>query len=115
MSSLLQKLYQSTRYRYSNENFSYKFPLPNGKYAVTLHFADYTFKEAGHYNFDVLLNGTPVLRNFDYDKVNGPGNAVVKRFEITVTNRELTIDFIGHQGGAAVAGIEVEYLGDAGE
>ena len=109
----MQQLYQTTRYRYTNQNFSYKFPLPNGKYRVSLHFADYAFKEAGHYDFDVLLNGKEVLKDFDYDTVYGPGNAVVKSFETAVTNRELTIDFIGHKGGAAVAGIEVEYVGDA--
>jgi hypothetical protein len=108
----MQGLYQSTRYRYSNENFDYNFAVPNGKYAVSLHFADYAFKEAGHYNFDVVIDGKMVLKNFDFDTVYGPGNAVVKRFETAVTNRQLTIDFIGHGGGASIAGIEVEYLGD---
>ena len=109
----MQPLYQTTRYRYTDQNFSYKFAVPNGKYNVTLHFADYTFNEPGHYNFDVLLNGNKVLKNFDFDTVYGPGNAVVKRFEATVTNRELTIDFIGHKGGASISGLEIEYASDS--
>lgn len=111
-SSDMQRLYQSNRYRYANQNFSYKFPLPNGHYAVTLHFADYAFKEAGHYNFDVVLNGNKVLKNYDVDAAYGPAAAVVQRFETQVTDHELSVDFIGHQGGATVSGLEVEYLGD---
>jgi hypothetical protein len=77
-----------------------------------LHFADYAFKEAGHYNFDVLLNGNKVLKNYDVDAAYGPAAAVVQRFETQVTDHELSVDFIGHQGGATVSGLEVEYLGD---
>ena len=111
-SSDMQSLYQSARYRYANQAFSYKFPLPNGKYSVTLKFADYTFKEAGHYNFDVVLNGEKVLKNFDFDTVYGPRTAVDKKFETTVTDKMLTIDFIGHNQGASVNGLEIVYLGE---
>ncbi|MDQ2843608.1 MAG: malectin, partial [Acidobacteriota bacterium] len=107
-----QQLYRSARYRYTDENFSYKFAAPNGRYAVTLKFADYTFKEPGHYDFDVLLNGAKVLKNFDFDIVYGPRTAVDKRFETNVTNKSLTIDFIGHKGGASVNGLEIVYLGE---
>ncbi len=106
------RLYQSSRYRYTNENFSYQFAVPNGRYAVTLKFADYTYKEPGHYDFDVLLNGSKVLEDFDFDSVYGPRTAVDKRFETTVTNKALTIDFIGHKGGAFVNGLEIVYLGE---
>ena len=107
----MQTLYQSSRYRYNNENFAYKFELPNGRYAVTLKFADYTYKEPGHYNFDVVLNGEKVLQNFDFDTVYGPRTAVDKKFETKVTDKTLTIDFLGHKGGASVAGLEIDYLG----
>ncbi len=108
----MQPLYQSARYRYAHENYSYNFAVPNGRYAVTLKFADYTFKEAGHYNFDVVLNGAKVLTNFDFDTVYGPRTAVDKRFETTVTNKNIEIDFLGHQNGASVNGIEILYLGN---
>ncbi len=108
----MQRLYQSARYRYANEDFSYKFALPNGRYAVTLMFADYSFKEPGHYNFDVVINGQKVLQNFDFDTVYGAGAAVDKRFETTVTDKSLSIDFLGHKtGGASVNGIEIVPLG----
>ncbi len=104
----MQRLYQSARYRYANQNFSYKFALPNGKYAVTLMFADYSFKEPGHYDFDVVINGEKVLQNFDFDTVYGAGAAVDKRFETAVTDKSLTIEFLGHKnGGASVNGIEI--------
>ncbi|MDQ2843609.1 MAG: malectin [Acidobacteriota bacterium] len=52
-------------------------------------FADYTFKEPGHYDFDVLLNGAKVLKNFDFDTVYGPCTAVDKGFETSVTSESL--------------------------
>ena len=106
-SSDMQSLYQSARYRYAKENFSYQFALPNGRYAVTLKFADYTFKEPGHYNFDGLINGQQVLTSFDFDTVYGPRTAVDKRFETTVTDKNVTIEFRGHQSGASVNGLEI--------
>ena len=111
-SSDMQVLYQSARYRYANQEFNYKFPLPNGRYAVTLKFADYSFKTAGHYDFDVVLNGVTVLKDFDFDTVYGAGAAVDKRFETAVTNKLLTIDFIGKKQGASVNGLEILYLGE---
>ena len=88
----MEQLYQSSRYRYSDQNFEYKFAVPNGRYAVTLKFADYTFKEAGHYDLDVVINGKKVLQNFDFDTVYGPAAAVDKKFETTVTDKSLVID-----------------------
>lgn len=109
----MQKLYQSSRYRYANESFSYIFPLPPGRYSVTLKFADYTYDTPGHYSFDVRLNGKAVLTNFDPDTVHGTKTAVDKEFETTVTNKQLKIDFFSHVGAAFINGIQILYLGPA--
>jgi hypothetical protein len=104
----LQPLYQSSRYRYSNESFWYSFPVPNGSYRVTLKFADYTYDTPGHYNFDVALNGQHVLTNFDPDAAAGASKTAIDRtYDTTVGNKSLRIDFIGHAGGAIINGIEV--------
>jgi hypothetical protein len=104
-------LYQSSRYRYSDQSFYYSFDVPNGRYAVTLKFADYTYNSAGHYDFDVVLNGQKVLSDFDPDTVHGSKTAADKRFETNVKNKILRIDFIGHKGGALINGIEIVPLG----
>ena len=99
-------LYQSSRYRYTDENFNYRFNVPNGSYRITLKFADYTYNEAGHYNFDVRINGTAVLTDFDPDAAAGASKTAVDRsFDVVVTNKAVQIDIIGHAGGAIINGI----------
>ena len=101
-------LYQSSRYRYANEDFYYSFAVPTGKYRVTLKFADYQFADPGHYNFDVAINGARVLKNFDPSAGVGTGQTAVDRsFDVTVTGKGLKIDFRGHEGGAIINGIEI--------
>jgi hypothetical protein len=104
-------LYQSSRYCYPSQSFHYTFPVPNGRYAVTLKFADYSWDTPGHYSFDVLLNGQKVLNNFDLEVGYPPRTAIDKRYEIAVTNKSIQIDFVGGKAGAIINGIEIVYLG----
>jgi hypothetical protein len=105
-----EALYQSSRYRYQDQPFYYRFAVPNGRYAVTLKFADYSFDTPGHYSFDVALNGQKVLTNFDPDIVHGAKSAVDKEFQVTVSNKEIKIDFIGHKDAAFINAIQIVYL-----
>lgn len=107
----MQKLYQSSRYCYANQRFNYTFPVPNGRYAVTLKFADYSWNDPGHYIFDVLINGKKVLSNFDLQVGYPPKTAIDKRYETTVTDKAIRIDFVAHQASAIINGIEILYLG----
>jgi len=104
----LQPLYQASRYRYTNEDFNYSFSVPNGTYRVTLKFADYASNTRIPHNFDVKINGADVLKNFDPDVAAGTFRTAVDRtFVTTVSNKTIRIDFIGHQGGAMINGIEI--------
>lgn len=107
----MQPLYQSSRYRYAGDPFGYSFDLPNGRYSVTLKFADYGHNETGNYVFDVKLNDKKVLSHFDPDKERGPHWANDKTFETTVTTQKLRIEFLAEQGSALINGIEINYLG----
>ncbi|HSU60466.1 MAG TPA: malectin domain-containing carbohydrate-binding protein [Bryobacteraceae bacterium] len=107
----MQRLYQSSRYCYADQRFNYTFPVPNGRYAVTLKFADYSWNDPGHYQFDVLINGTKVLSNFDLQVGYPPKTAIDKRYETTVTNKAIRIDFVAHKAAAIINGIEIVYLG----
>jgi len=54
-------LYQTERYG----NFTYQFTVPNGTYNVVLKFAECYWTSVGRRIFNVSINGTPVLTNFD--------------------------------------------------
>ena len=107
----LQHLYHSSRYVYAGQEFSYDFSVPNGRYAVTLMFADYTYDAAGHYSFDVKLNGVKVLSKFDPDAAHGSKTAVNQTFETTIKNKQLHINFLAYVGAAFINGIQIVYIG----
>jgi hypothetical protein len=70
--------------------FNYAIPVAEGRYAVTLHFAETWFGALGGGGvgsrvFDVHCNGVPLLSNFDILK------------EARVANRALSITFHGLQ------------------
>ena len=77
-------LYQTERLRRSFFFFfqsTYSFPVPPGNYQVTLKFAETDFAGSGQRVFNVALNGTPVLSNFDiFADAEGAGKADDKVF-----------------------------------
>jgi hypothetical protein len=98
-------LYQSERFG----NFSYRIPLPNGSYSVTLKFAELYSGWAGARNFDVQVQGNKVLRNVDLIVLSGKKNLA---YDVTlpanVTNGLLTIDFLNNWGNAKVNAILIK-------
>ncbi|KAL5997732.1 hypothetical protein ACLOJK_008662 [Asimina triloba] len=74
--------------------------LLNGNYRVQLHFAEIiftdgkTFSSLGRRIFDVYIQDKLVLKDFNIkDEAGGSGRAVVKNFNISVTNNTLEIRF----------------------
>ena len=83
-------LYQTERYG----GFSYQFNVSNGNYNVVLKFAEIYFTAAGQRIFNVSINGTKVLSNFDIvTAAGGALKAIDKTFPITVTNNQINIVF----------------------
>ena len=82
-------LYQTCRYG----NFTYTFPLPNGNYNVTLKFAEITQFGIGRRVFNVAINGSPVLTNFDIYAQAGGLVALDKVFPVTVSGGQIAIQF----------------------
>jgi len=107
-----EAVYQDARYASSGTtSFSYFIPnlVPGATYTVHLHFAsDHT--GSNHILFNVLINGTQVLTNFD---VNATAGTAYKSVVETLTgtadrNGNLTIEFLnGTKGSAFVNGLEV--------
>ncbi len=110
-SSPMAPIYNSARYSsYCNNQFSYQFNVPNGTYRVTLLFGNYG--QAPHFfNFNVLANGNTVISNYDPDSPANRGGIFAgsnRAFAATVTNKTLTLTFIGNGSKEAeVDGIQI--------
>jgi len=104
-------LYRSSRYRYRNETFTYRFPVPVGNYKVTLKWAEYRTVDEGM-RMDVKIEDATVVTNFNPVSAAGGLNIAIDRsFSALVTDGEITLTFIGRPDagylGAAISGIEI--------
>jgi len=100
-------LYQTQRN--APGGLDYQFAVPDGNYAVVLHFAEIVNSFGpGSRVFHVSINGAPVLLNFD-PAASGGGNfkAVDRSFPVTVNAHQLTIHFDAVTDAPVVNAIEV--------
>jgi Malectin domain/Legume lectin domain/Chitobiase/beta-hexosaminidase C-terminal domain len=99
-------LYQTERY----SSFSYQFAVPNGAHNVTLKFAEIYWTTTGQRIFNVSINGTQVLTNFDIVAAAGaPLTAIDETFPVTVSNGTITIQFIpGSANYPKVSAIQIQ-------
>jgi len=104
-----QSVYQTVRY---GNTFSYTIPnlSTSHTYTVRLHFNELYWNSAGSRVFNVSMNGTQVLNNYDiFQDAGGENIAVVKQFtETPDTNGNITITFTTVTDNAMVNGIEIE-------
>lgn len=89
-------------------SFSYRIPLPDGSYKVTLGFLEPTATTAGSRVFNVDANGARQLTGLDVLQAAGGRNtAIARSFNTTVSGGELKLDFTGTAGKAIVSNISV--------
>ena len=97
-------LYKTARY---GSSFSYTISAPAGTYLVTLKFAELYWTAAGRRVFNVAINGSRVLSNFDIFKTAG---AAFKAVDVTFTGTSsgtITIQFTtGSAGNPLVNAIQ---------
>jgi len=102
-----QAVYQSERYG----NMIYTLPgLPLGvTHRVRLHFAENYWSAAGQRRFNVSLNGTSVLSNFDVFAAAGAKNrAVIRDFDVLPNaSGQIVIQLTGVTDNATLAGVEL--------
>jgi beta-glucanase (GH16 family) len=103
-----QAVYQTERFG----AFTYTIPnlTPGSNYTINLHFAEIYWTAAGKREFNVLIDGTTVLTNFDvFAAAGGENIAIVKTFTANAaTNGSITIQFTtGAADLPKVSGIEV--------
>jgi fibronectin type 3 domain-containing protein len=89
--------------------FTFGVPVTNGTYLVRLHFAELNKNGAGLRVFDVNIEGGPnELTGFDiWQQAAGINNAIAREFTTTVTDGNLTIQFIRQVENAKISGIEI--------
>jgi fibronectin type 3 domain-containing protein len=89
-------------------SFSYTLPAAPGAYTLRLHFAECWFTAAGGRKFNVTVNGSPALTNFDVAAAAGGGNRlVVRELPVTVTGASVTVAFQTVLNDALVNAIEL--------
>ncbi len=105
-------VYQSYRY---GSNFSYSMTglAANTNYVVRLHFAESYDSAAGVRLFNVALNGTTVLSNFDvFAAAGGEYKAVVKQFTVASDSTGKITVGLTHSSGsdpnAIINGIQIQ-------
>ncbi len=98
------QLYQNARIGMSKYQFAVQ---KNGYYQVTLHFAELEYDAAGKRSFDVMIEDSIVLKNYDILAANNKNYAVIKTAKMQVTDKQLDISFIKKTGEPCVAGIEI--------
>jgi hypothetical protein len=107
-SPLPQAVYQTARDDFA---FTYDLPdlTPGAIYTVRLDFADLFDGAVGQQVFDVTINGTPVLTNFDLlTATGGLLKAAAEEFTATAdTNGHIAIGFTSVNGEAQVNAIEL--------
>ena len=98
-------IYQTERYG----AMTYNIPVANGKYTVRLHFAEIYSgcQYVGCRIFNVGVNGTPLLSNFDIFAKVGGYSATVAQTTATVSNGSLNINLTAIKENPKLSGIEI--------
>jgi hypothetical protein len=106
-----QAVYQTSRFG----NFSYTIPglTPSAAYTVRLHFAEPYWSAAGQRTFNVSINASQVLTNFDiFADSGGEYIADVKSFPATATAAgKIVLSFVTVTNNAMISGIEIDGAG----
>jgi len=101
-----QAVYQTEHFG----NFTYTFTgLTSGlSYKVRLHFAEIYWSSVGQRRFNVFINGTQVLTNFDIIAVAGAANrATIQEVMVTPTGGQIAIQYATVTDNAKSSGIEI--------
>jgi poly(3-hydroxybutyrate) depolymerase len=94
-------------------NFAYHVPVSPGSYAVELHFADTYNSAPGQRIFDVAIEGTTVLDDFDIIATAGANTALVRTFHVNVADGVLDVALAnGSAGNARLDALRVIREGD---
>ena len=101
------QVYRSER----NGDFSYTVTglTPGASHTVVLHFAEILYAAAGGRLFNVAINGSPVLSNFDiFLEAGGANRAVVRKFSVVASSDgKVVLKFTPVKNGAKLSGFQI--------
>jgi hypothetical protein len=108
-------IYRSNRFNANTAPMIYSLAVANGNYRVNLLFAENALDEqaVGARVFNVKLNNTLVLQNFDIFAAAGSNKALVESFNTIVTNGSMAIEFDKLIQNPKINAIEILPLGNA--
>jgi beta-galactosidase len=96
---------------YREGAFSYRVPVPTGRYQVTLKFQEPAAGAAGVREFDVLINGKNMLKRFDiFAAAGGKLKGVDRSVDATSRDGGITIEFRPLKGNALVSALSITSL-----
>ncbi|MEX0291446.1 MAG: malectin domain-containing carbohydrate-binding protein [Flavobacteriaceae bacterium] len=105
----------------SNGEFQYYIPITNGTYTLKLHFAEIYWGATGggpggngKRVFDVWAEGNQLLASLDINQEVGSMTALVKTFDVTVLDEELTLEFSSSVDQPKLSAIEIFGDGEVG-
>jgi len=109
-------LYQAGRLAPDSGVLHYNFPVSNGTYHVDLYFAELASDDyrVGGRVFNVVLEGTQFLNNFDVFATVGAGKALIKGADVTVTNGAVNLEFDTVPGHDRAKVLAIEIVPAAG-
>jgi beta-galactosidase len=88
--------------------FSYRVPVPDGKYKIVLHFTEPAAAAAGERVFDVSVNGKRVLKHVDvFAAAGGKLKAVDQTVQAKARGGALLIEFQPVKGQAVVSALSI--------
>jgi len=88
--------------------FSYRLPVPDGKYKITLRFVEPTASAAGERVFNVSVNGKRLLKKLDvFTAAGGKLKGVEKTVNASAHDGALVIEFAPEKAEAVVSSIAV--------
>lgn len=103
-----QAVYQTERFG----NFTYTIPgfAAGSAHTVRLHFAEFYWTQTGQRIFNVKINGTTVLSNFDIvAAAGGPDKAIVEQFPATANSSgQIVVQFTTVKDNAKLSGLEIQ-------
>ena len=90
----------------------YRIPLPNGRYKISLHFAEVYYKRRGTRIFDVTIEEKKVIERYE---PLAKGFATPERFDfdVEVLDRFLDVSFVHVSQNPKIAAIEIKFASAA--
>src|SRR4029077_14735596 len=103
-----QAVYQTERW--GGNTYTFSSLAPGSNYKVRLHFAEIYYNAAGIRVFNVFINGTQVLFNYDIFAQVGKNKAAIKEFTVPANGSgQLVIQYVNIPGkdNAKSSGLEI--------